>query len=104
MKKERNTGFENFSDWLKHDDLPHISSKGLSKVIKQNQIAVDPKNTRPDKTGTETMNSTFSHQPHIELDEKDGIVTGLKITCVCGELIHVHFEYDPESGETFVKS
>jgi hypothetical protein len=102
MKKEKSNSFENFSDWLKHDDQPHITSKGLSRVIKQKQVQIDSQNALEAKNKTGNDYNSSKHKPQITVDESDGIVTGLTITCVCGELIHVHFDYDPETGETFL--
>jgi hypothetical protein len=102
MKKEKSNSFENFSDWLKHDDQPHISSKGLSKVIKQKQVLIDSQNSLSANKSVGNDHNSSKKKPQVTIEESDGIVTGLKITCVCGELIHVHFDYDPETGETFL--
>ncbi len=103
MKKDRNTGFENFSDWLKNNNQPLISSKGLSKVIKQSQLKIETENPLPETHNDSHDQNLNTSKPQIDLEEKDGIVIGLKITCICGELIHVKFNYDPDSGETVIQ-
>lgn len=42
-------------------------------------------------------------EPQIILKEKNGVVTGLEITCVCGEIININFEYDKQNGLYYIK-
>ena len=101
--KEKNSSFENFSDWLKHGPNHHNSSKELSKNEKQKNIMSDQKNsTHVGKKAISEFNKK-EQKPQIVLKETNGVVTGLEITCVCGEIITVNFEYDKQVGISYLK-
>jgi len=102
--KNKNKSFKNFSDWLKLETSHQISAKGLSKILKRKDIMSGQKNSIHEPKNTISELNKNEHKPQIVLKESDGIVTGLEITCVCGETINVDFEYDKKSGISYLKN
>jgi len=102
--KNKNKSFKNFSDWLKLESSHHISTKGISKILKQKDIMSGSKNSIHEQKNSISELNKKEHKPQIVLKESDGIVTGLEITCVCGETINIDFEYDKKSGISYLKN
>ena len=63
----------------------------------------DPKNSIPIENKSISELNEKKQKPQIVLKESNGVVTGLEITCVCGEIININFEYDKQTGISYIK-
>ncbi len=95
--------FEKLSDWLTDKPNYNLSSKEKTKIKIQKNMIPESNNSKPvEKKPVPELNKN-NQKPKIDLMEKNGVVTGLKITCVCGEIININFEYDKQSGLSYIK-
>jgi len=63
----------------------------------------DQKNSIHVENKSKTGPKKNEQKPQIVLKETNGVVTGIEITCVCGEIINVSFEYDKQTGISYIK-
>lgn len=68
-----------------------LRAQSKSTILKKNQVRLSEK---PLKLGEEKKAS-----PQVEPILKDGQVEGVKVTCSCGEIIHVYFKYAPPAHQ-----
>jgi hypothetical protein len=95
----KSEGFVDYTYWLSESHRnPKVKARKPSRVLKSDDINPKLKNTASEP------NKRHTHEPIINFDEKNGIVTNVEITCSCGEKLKLALEYDPDLVSTTSKS
>ena len=99
MSNDKNMKFEEYQRWIKLHDDQRMHAKSPGKIIKKDRVDLNLNTKEHFLTAKSEKIEHQTKSPQIEYLEKEGILTGVEITCTCGQVIHIDFTFDEQQDK-----
>jgi hypothetical protein len=88
--------FQDFKSWLNQQGGQKGGTRSSGRLIKKNTDEIKAVSAHfPDLSNKAENRGEAHREPEVVYLKRDGVITGVKIKCTCGEVIHLTFFYDP---------
>ena len=85
------TNFTEFTEWLSNSIKQPSKTNITSRILKHQDVIVAA--NEPSSEELAENSNTASRKPEIKYNRDDDMITGVEITCSCGEVIRLNFAY-----------
>jgi hypothetical protein len=88
--------FQDFKSWIDEQTGESEGTRSSGRLIKKNAEQIETASAHvPDLSNKTENRGEAKRETEVVYLKKDGVITGVKIKCTCGEVIHLTFSYDP---------
>jgi len=98
-RQDNEKQFQDLKSWLRQQTGQKGGMNPSGRLIKKNVDEIETASPHfPDLSDKTENRGEANREPEVVYLKKDGLITGVKIKCTCGEVIHLTFSYD-QPGE-----